>query len=231
MAQRTGTTPAIRQCPQTRCQPTSQRWVTEAPFSIKLDPEAIKAMMWVTQALGTLGHSTATTVFGDANEFLGPCLQVLSAGGTEYRDSSWTRTDEFMQRNREAAETVSSLDCVRSVADLQRWTPTFLAPWGLEFDRLMTPTMSIQSPPAGSVLEELHNREGASSSAPGSLADGRLYCALFNGTGFNRTGQPAISLPAHLSATRVSVGVHLVTLPFDELAPIELSTQLAQALG
>ncbi len=71
---------------------------------------------------------TQTTAFGDADEFLGRFLQVVKTRLVENREIGWTRTDGFIQQDREAAEAVSSLDYMRSVADLVRWIRTFLEP-------------------------------------------------------------------------------------------------------
>lgn len=120
---------------------------------------------------------------------------------------------------------VSSLDYVRSVGELQRWTREFLRQWGSDFDILLSPTMSIQPPRAGAVLEELHASGDTSSS---SLTV--LQMAVFT-SAFNMTGQPAISLPVHITEAGVPVGIQLVAEPWGELTLIGLAAQLERALG
>ena len=49
-------------------------------------------------------------------------------------------------------------------------------------------------------------------------------------SGFNITGQPAISLPTHVSAGGLPIGVQLVAGPWQEARLLRVAAQLEQAL-
>ncbi len=199
--------------------------VTTAPFDLPVDPECLRAVELTAQTLESLGHSIQPAELPNVDAFLGPFLNVVNTGLAGYREIDWAHTDLHIQRNREAAMAVSSLDYVRSVGELQRWTREFLRQWGSDFDILLSPTMSIQPPRAGAVLEELHASGDTSSS---SLTV--LQMAVFT-SAFNMTGQPAISLPVHITETGVPVGIQLVAEPWGELTLIGLAAQLERAIG
>jgi amidase len=85
---------------------------------------------------------------------------------------------------------------------------------------LVTPTMAILPPVAGTVLRALH-------AEPGSMPADMLGMAAFTAP-FNVTGQPAISLPLD-HADGMPVGVQLVAGPWQEAVLLRLATQLEQA--
>jgi amidase len=199
--------------------------VTKAPFDLPVDEECLRAVTLTATALEALGHEIVPMELPKVDDFLVPFLNVVNTGLAGYQDVDWSRTDGHIQRNREAALAVSSLDYVRSVAELQRWTRGFVSRWGSEFDILLTPTMSILPPRAGAVLEELHASSETSSS---SLTV--LQMAVFT-SAFNMTGQPAISLPVHVTDSGVPVGVQLVSGPWDEMTLLALSAQVETAIG
>ena len=199
--------------------------VTTSPFGLPVDAECLGAVEATAQTLESLGHVIESFELPNIDDFLGPFLNIVNTGLAGYRDVDWAKTDLHIQRNREAALGVSSLDYVQSVADLQRLTRGFLSRWGSDFDILLSPTMAILPPRAGAVLEELHASGETSSS---SLTV--LQMAVFT-SAFNMTGQPAISLPVHVTATGIPVGIQLVAGPWDEYTLLGLAAQLERAFG
>ncbi len=125
------------------------------------------------------------------------------------------------------AATVSGADYLDSVGKIHafgREMAGFLAGW----DMLLTATLA--EPPAlvgrfGHTDEDyVHYRTG-----PGMVFDYSPFCAVFNAS-----GQPAVSLPLHMSADGLPIGIHLAA-PFgqDELliavsAELELAQPWAQ---
>ncbi len=199
--------------------------VTTAPFGLSVDAECLRAVAITAETLESFGHIITPTELPNVDDFLAPFLNVVNTGLAGYREVDWSRTESHIQRNREAALAVSSLSYVQSVADLQRWSRGFVAQWGSEFDILLTPTMSILPPRAGAVLEEL--------SASGEMSSSSLtvlQMAVFTAA-FNMTGQPAISLPVHVTDTGVPVGAQLVSKPWDELGLLAVAAQLEDALA
>jgi amidase len=97
-----------------------------------------------------------------------------------------------------------------------------MAPWGRDFDVLVTPTMGVSPPPAGTVMEVTH----ANPAQPAEIVVGMAAFTLFA----NVTGQPAISLPVHQTDDGVPIGAQLVGGPFDEAALLRLAGAIEQAL-
>ena len=71
-------------------------------------------------------------------------------------DADWDRVEPHIRANRAVAQSVDSLTYVRSVHDLQRFSRRLVSRWGIEFDILVSPTMTIEPPPAGEILAAVH---------------------------------------------------------------------------
>jgi amidase len=96
-----------------------------------------------------------------------------------------------------------------------------VARWGSDFDILVTPTMAIDPPVAGTVLTEAHTHPDI---PPADV----LGMAAFTAT-FNITGQPAVSLPLHWTQAGLPVGVQFVGGPWQESLLLRVAAQLEQA--
>jgi amidase len=68
--------------------------------------------------------------------------------------------------------------------------------------------------------------EGAGSGAPALQV---FQMAVFT-SGFNMSGQPAISLPTHTTPDGTPIGVQLVAGPWDEALLLRVAAQLERAL-
>lgn len=95
------------------------------------------------------------------------------------------------------------------------WTPTEAG--GAGFDLLVTPTIAQPPPPIGWLGDTTGN--------PGR----RLRMLLQYTSQFNITGQPAISLPIHLTADGLPVGVQLVAAYGREDLLIRIASQVEAA--
>jgi amidase len=105
---------------------------------------------------------------------------------------------------------------------MERMSRQLIEPWISDFDVLVTPTMAITPPTAGSVLETTHaNPEAPAEAVIGMVA----FCAFAN-----VTGQPAISLPVHSTEDGIPVGAQLVGGPWDEATILRLAGAVEQAL-
>ena len=147
-------------------------------------------------------------------------LNMVNSGLADYEGVDWAATEPHVQAGRRAAQGVDSLLYVQSVHQLQRYSRTQVARWGREFDVLLTPTMAVLPPPVG-VLAEVH----ANPEAPSMTV---FAMAVFNAF-FNVTGQPAVSLPLHVSSGGLPVGVQLVGGAWQEDVLVRLAAQLEQA--
>jgi amidase len=192
----------------------------EAPFGLPVDPECIAAARRAAAALEDLGHAVEPVSLDVPDEFLPAFLNVVNSGLADYEDIDWDRTEPHIRANRQAAMAIDSLTYVRSVHQLQRATRQMSSHWGRDFDLLVTPTMAIEPPKAGEVLAAVH--EGAGTGAPALAV---FQMAVFT-SGFNMSGQPAISLPTHTTPDGTPIGVQLVAGPWEEARLLRVAAQL-----
>jgi amidase len=192
-----------------------------APFGLPIDPECMAAVDASISLLDSLGHSIVEVEMEIPDETFSAFLNIVNSGLADYHDVDWSRVEPHVAKNRETALSIDSLTYVSSVHLLQRYNRTVIGRWGGEFDVLVTPTMTILPPRAGEVLEMVHTD-------PGTLALPVLQMAIFNGL-FNVSGQPAISLPLHMSSTGLPVGVQFVGGPWQEWLLVRLAAQLEAA--
>ncbi|HWB66499.1 MAG TPA: amidase [Mycobacteriales bacterium] len=192
----------------------------EAPLGLPLDDECRTAARSAADALSDLGHQVDTVELGVPDDALASFLNVVNSGLADYPDIDWERTEPHIQAGLAAARAVDSLTYVDSVHQLQRFSRELVVRWGRDFDVLLTPTMSIPPPEIG-VLEQVH-------ADPGGTALPVFQMAVFTAW-FNVTGQPAVSLPLHVSAAGLPIGVQLVGGPWREDVLIRLAAQLEAA--
>lgn len=195
--------------------------VTDANPAFPTDPECVAAATRTAAALEAAGHHVVDAVFDPHfAEFATHFVQVVNAGLAEY-DVDWDRVQGFNQTSRLAAASVDSLTYTRAISDLQRWTRKVNAHWGRDFDLLVTPTMIIQPPVAGQVLDEMN---GATSGS--TVLQSILFTSLFN-----MSGLPAISLPVHQAVdTGLPIGAQLVAGPWQESLLLRVAAQVETAL-
>ena len=89
-----------------------------------------------------------------------------------------------------------------------------------EFDLLLTPTMAIEPPEIG-LLAQVHAEPDF---PPMDIVAMAAFTALFN-----ITGQPAVSLPLHVSASGLPVGVQIVAGAFRDAQLIRVASQIEEA--
>jgi amidase len=194
--------------------------VEQAPLGLPVDDEVLAAVRSTGSMLSDLGHDVRSAQMEVPDAALMAFLNIVNSGLADYDGIDWTRTEPHVQANRVAAQAVDSLVYVSSVHHLQRYSREQVARWGSEFDVLLTPTLSILPPQVG-VLEEVH----ANPDAPSMTV---FAMAVFNAF-FNITGQPAVSLPLHMSSTGLPIGMQLVGGAWQEDVLVRLAAQLEQA--
>jgi amidase len=196
----------------------------QAPFGLPIEPECAEAAAEAAAALEGLGHHVEPAALEVPDQFVTAFLNVVNTGLADYHDVDWDRAEPHIRANLAAARAVDSLTYVRSVHDLQLITRQLVARWGTDFDLLVTPTMTIAPPPAGAILAAVH--AGAESGEPAL----QVFQMAVLTSGFNMSGQPAISLPTHMSLDHVPIGVQLVGGPWQEALVLQVAAQLEQAL-
>ena len=197
------------------------------PLRMTLAPECAEAAREAASALERIGHSVDHVAYDVPDEFIDAFLNVVNTGLADHNadpDTDWSKAEPHIQANRAAALAVDSLTYVNSVHRLQRYTRDLTSRWGRDFDLLVTPTMTILPPRAGEILEAVHS--GSSSGAPAM----QVFQMAVLTSGFNMSGQPAISVPTHTTAEGLPVGVQLVAGPWDEALLLRVAAQLEAAL-
>ncbi len=205
--------------------------VLEAPFGLPVSPACVEAASLAGRALETLGHVVEPASLETPDEFVAAFLDVA---GADFGDLDgvidWDKAEPHIKAARAAAAAVDSMRYARSVHILQRYTRQMVRAWGRDFDLMLTPTMIVEPPSAGSVLAAVH--AGAAVDAGGRAGDPVLEVIqmIVMTAGINATGQPAVSLPTHVSPGGVPVGVQLVGAPFSEALLVRVAAQLEEAL-
>ena len=122
---------------------------------------------------------------------------------------------------RELGRRVSTTDYLANMQWLHSWCRSVVQWWEptdgtTGFDILVTPTLAGPPPPIG----RLAGPDGGR-----NLREILAYTSQFN-----LTGQPAISLPLHWSASGLPMGVQFVGAPFREDVLVRLASQLEAAM-
>jgi amidase len=191
---------------------------TTSALGLEVDPEAVAAVELTGRLLESAGHHVTrldTDIF-DAS-IVGAFLNVSNSGLAEYEDIDWAKVEPHNQAGWVAAQALNSVEFTRSLAELRRVSRGIVARFHHEFDVLVTPTMAIEPPRVG-VLEHSHASPGF---PPLEVLSMAVFCAVFS-----VTGQPAISLPIHTTASGLPIGVQLAAAPWEEGRLLRVSAQL-----
>ncbi len=195
--------------------------VEAAPLGLPLADACRDAVLAAGRTLEGLGHAVAPAALDFDLEALGPFITTVNASFTQ-ENVDWDKVEAHNKISHQRGLEENSINYVKAIGALQIWSRAIVARWGDEFDVLLTPTMSIEPPPAGQVLGEVKaDPENPSPSVFAMVA----FTAVFN-----LTGLPAISLPLHQAASGLPVGVQLIERPFNDAGLLRLAAQLEQAM-
>ena len=207
------------------------------PDLLDFDADCTEAVTETGRLLTELGHDVDEThpaALVDP-ELGAHFVNTIAADMAWALDREWPdrlgrhiRDDELEPRNavyRRMGRTLSASDYLATRDWLNGYTRRVSAWWaapdegGAGYDLLVTPTMT-KPPPLLGWLD-----------ADGDLAEsGRRITALIPFTSpFNVTGQPAVSLPLHVTSAGLPVGVQLVAAYGREDLLIRIAAQLEQA--
>jgi amidase len=201
--------------------------LVRAPLGLPVDPAAVDGVHRAGRVLAALGHHVEEADFElFPVEVLASFVPVMHAGFGDYEGLDLERLEPHNRASYEAGQSVDSIAFVRALGELQRFSRQTVARWGRDFDVLVTPTMTILPPKAGSILEQVH-------ADPAALPSDVLAMAIFTAP-FNVSGQPAISLPLHQTSSDghepgLPVGVQLVAGPWQESLLLRVAGQLEEA--
>jgi amidase len=192
------------------------------------DPECRAAVAGAAAVLAGLGHHLEASSPGALFErdFTRHFVTVVAADTAallrrfEQHLGRPITDDELEPRNvarRTTGRNLTAMDYLDSRAWIAAWCRR-MAVWWDDHDLLLTPVLGAPPPELGWLT------------AAGPDQEGRRIASLGPWTGpFNMTGQPAISLPLHLTPDGVPVGVQLVARYGREDVLIRIAAQLEQA--
>jgi amidase len=196
--------------------------VESAPLGMPLDEACADATGVAAALLSDLGHRVEPVLFDPLPaEMIALALPLIWSGLADYEEVDWSRAEPHNAASWQQASALSLVDLSRAIRTLQLRTRPVVAHWGRDFDVLLTPTLSIEPPPVGAVLEAVHAN-------PTEPAPPVLQMVAFMVL-FNLTGQPAVSLPLHRTGAGVPIGVQLVGGPWEEATLIRLASALEGA--
>ncbi|HZU60365.1 MAG TPA: amidase [Solirubrobacteraceae bacterium] len=194
------------------------------PHGMPIEPVCAEAANRVGQALEQLGHHVAPAEVATVSEqLIAPFVFLVESSlGEHLGDIDFEQVEPHIAAQYQNAQTHSAAEYVRVSKDIERLSRELVAPWGRDFDVLVTPTMGIAPPPAGMLMEISH----ANPSEPSEVVVATVAFTAFA----NVTGQPAISLPVHQTEDGVPVGAQLIGAPFQEATLLRLAGAIEQAL-
>ncbi len=194
--------------------------VDAAPLGMPVDGAVRAAVLDAGRLLEGLGHTIVPASVDFGFEVIEPFIALIDGSYTQ-AIADWSRVEPHNRIGRDRGLARNSLDYVHAIADLQRWTRRFVAQWSRDFDVLVSPTMTIEPPPAGQVLREVQ-------ADPVNTSPTVLAMAAFTAP-FNICGLPAISLPLSTAPSGLPVGIQFVGGPFGESVLLRLAAQVEAA--
>jgi amidase len=196
--------------------------VDTAPLGLPMDDACRDGVASAGRLLEALGHSVERVEFDTLpEELITMFLPIIWAGFVDYEGVDWTKVEPHNAAAYETASQTGLLDLARAIHGAERTSRSIVAHWGRDFDILLTPTLAIEPPPSGAVMEAAH-------AAGGEPAVPVLQMVAFTALA-NVTGLPAISLPLHRTGDGLPIGVQLTAGPWDESSLIRVASQLERA--
>jgi amidase len=193
-----------------------------------LDPECQAAVRTAARLLGQLGHAVSDDhprIDPDASRSFGARWVVNARTRLNWlarllgREVSAADVEPLTWAMAAVGETQSAVDYAAAVSTGSALARQF-GQWWTDHDLLVTPTLG-QLPPLIGELEPPADDPFATQERTSQLVPFTTH--------FNVTGQPAISLPLHVSAARLPVGVQLVAAYGREDLLIQVAAQLEDA--
>ena len=194
---------------------------TISALGVEVAPACLAAVEHAVTLLESLGHQVTrlgSDLFEPAD--LAHFLNLMNSGFGAHLDIDPEDMEPHNRVSFAGGRALDSLEFACSLAALQLQTRGLLARFNDEFDLLVTPTMAIEPPPVG-LLAQVHAQPDF---PPMEVVSMAAFTALFN-----ITGQPAVSLPLHVSASGLPIGVQIVAGAFRDAQLIRVASQLEAA--
>jgi amidase len=191
-------------------------------LGVEVAPACVAAVEAAAAMLSDLGHDVmqGEPEWPDAGQFLTGFLTVWSTIAASIPELDVEAMEPHNRANWELAMATTAIGYTQAQMTLQDASRQFTPQFGRDFDVLVTPTMAVEPPEVGSIWAGADQDPGAPLLNATPMA---AYTAMYN-----VTGQPALSLPLHTSATGLPVGVQFASGPWEEAVLLRLGAQLEQ---
>jgi amidase len=198
--------------------------MTGGPGGMPVAAACSEAARRLGATLEEMGHSVEPVEIATVSEeLIGPFIALVEGSlGEQLGDVDFEQVEPHIAAQFANGQARSSIEFSRAAKDVERLSRQLMAPWGRDFDVLVTPTIGIEPPPAGALMEASH----AAPDAPSEIVVAMVAFTAFA----NVTGQPAISLPVHQTEEGVPIGAQVIGSPFDEATLLRLAAAVEQAL-
>jgi amidase len=194
---------------------------------VETDPEVVTAVKNAATLLTSLGHKVEeaspaaldeptmlevfTVVMGTATR-----ASVEELGAEIGRPITADDVESTTWATYEGAAAITGAQYLQALTNMHAWTRRVAAWWEDDgFDLLLIPTCGEPAPEIGDLIR------------PDAGVGRQLPFAIFTAP-FNVTGQPAMSVPLHMTANGSPVGVQLVAAPYREDLLFRVAAQLEQ---
>ena len=208
------------------------RFATTTLSGLPIDPECVAAVEKTAKLLADLGHEVEEFRAApdlDVEAMMMAWTTVVACGtalsvrkklkGAPLEPSMVEGVTRAAIRYASNMDGADYLDAVEEVhAFGRRMAHVFL-----DCDVLLTPTLATPPAPVGKYKPDFEDFV-AYRNGPGSVFDYSPYTAIFNAS-----GQPAVTLPLHWSASDLPVGVHLASAFGEDELLMSISAQLERA--
>ncbi len=196
----------------------------------RFSPEAVEAVEKTAKQLEALGHNVEVAEPDYDVGALGQVFMTIFAAATAQaiedhaEATGQTPSTKNLERNNlwllERGKALTAIDLERALSGLNMATRDF-ARFFVDHDVWLTPTMATPPPPLGHLYADVDDVD---------LFFERLWAFNPLNSIYNASGQPAISLPLHMSADGLPIGVMLGTRFGGEALLLRLSAQLEGAM-
>jgi amidase len=204
-------------------------FIVESPNGVPVDAECQQATRDAVELLQELGHEVEEANFPFDERYVENFLKVWigEIGEELHTCESWlgepldrSKLEPMTAQMAQIADAQSATDLLIAVDALRRMSREILQFW-TGHDLLVTPTLAL--PPV-----EIGALRPAEGEEPIQLLMNAAAFVPFTPV-FNVTGQPAMSVPLHMSADGLPIGVQFVGAPAAEETLLSLAAQLEQA--
>lgn len=198
---------------------TSSPW--DSSYEIAVSPEAAAALSVAVDELAAIGHGLEDYAL-EPDDSYGPAFRTIwqaGAAGIPVEGEKLALLEPLTRWLVERGRELSARDLAEALATLTRFERSVIRQFS-RFDVVMTPALAMTPRPIGWYDSEDAERNFAQ------------QCQYTPWTSFaNVSGLPAITLPVHVTAAGLPMGVQLIGRPGAEHTLLSIGAQMERRIG